>query len=199
MYSYIEGKLEEKNPAYVILDNNGIGYLINITLNTFSKLKDKDNFRLYTHHAIKNEATTPVGFVLYGFADKQERVLFRHLISVSGVGSTTALLMLSSLATDKIYNAIVQNNPAVLQSVKGIGAKSAQRIILDLKDKLEKANISSELIGISHNTNQDEALSALTVLGFNKVVAEKALNRVIDKQGSDLAVELLIKEALKLL
>lgn len=108
MYSYIEGRLEEKNPAYVILDNNGIGYLINITLNTFSKLKEKDNFRLYTHHAIKNEATTPVGFVLYGFADKQERVLFRHLISVSGVGSTTALLMLSSLAPDKIYHAILQ-------------------------------------------------------------------------------------------
>ncbi len=199
MYSYIEGKLEEKNPAYVVLDNNGIGYLINITLNTFSKLKDKNNFRLYVHHAIKNEATTPVGFVLYGFADEHERLLFRHLISVSGVGSATALLMLSSLSPDKIYNAIIQGDAPVLQSVKGIGAKSAQRIIIDLKDKLEKGNIPAEIMGISHNTNKDEALSGLTVLGFNKVVAEKALNRVIGKQGNGLAVELLIKEALKLL
>jgi len=199
MYSYIEGKLAEKNPAYVIIDNSGIGYLINITLNTFSKLKDKDNFRLHTHHAIKNEATTPVGFVLYGFADVEERALFRQLISVSGVGSTTALLMLSSLSPEKIYTAIIQGNAPVLQAVKGIGAKSAQRIIIDLKDKLEKANISSEILNISHNTGKEEALSGLIVLGFNKIVAEKALNKVIARHGNDLAVEHLIKEALKLL
>ncbi len=199
MYSYIEGKLEEKNPAYVVIDNNGIGYLINITLNTFSKLKDKEHFRLHTHHAIKNEATTPVGFVLYGFADVQERVLFRHLISVSGVGSATALLMLSSLSPEKIYTAIIQGNTPVLQSVKGIGAKSAQRIIIDLKDKLEKANISSEILSVPHNTGKEEALSGLIVLGFNRLAAEKAMNKVITKYGHDLAVEQLIKEALKLL
>lgn len=199
MYSYIEGKLEEKNPAYVVIDNNGIGYLINITLNTFSKLKDKEKFRLYTHHAIKNEATTPVGFVLYGFAEVQERALFRHLISVSGVGSNTAVLMLSSLSPEKIYSAIIQDNAKVLQSVKGIGAKSAQRIIIDLKDKLEKANVSTEILDVSYNTGKEEALSGLVILGFNKATAEKALNKVITKHGQDIAVEELIKQALKLL
>ena len=199
MYSYIEGKLTEKNPAFVVVDCNGIGYMINISLNTFTKLKDKDNFRLLTHLAIKNEATTPVGFVLYGFADKEERNLFRQLISVSGVGNSTALLMLSSLTPEKLYHAIVNNNPSVLQSVKGIGAKSAQRIIIDLKDKLEKWEISPEIISVTHNTNKDEALSGLTVLGFNKIASEKALNKILEKHGTDLPVEVLIKEALKIL
>ena len=117
MYAYIEGKLTDKNPAYAIIDCNGIGYMINISLNTFSKLKNKDQFRLYTHLSIKNEATTPVGFVLYGFADETERHLFRQLISVSGVGNTTALLMLSSLSPEKLHAAIVENNVAVLQSL----------------------------------------------------------------------------------
>ncbi|MBC8487727.1 MAG: Holliday junction branch migration protein RuvA [Bacteroidetes bacterium] len=199
MYSYIEGKLTEKNPAFVVVDCNGIGYMINISLNTFSKLKDKDHFRLLTHLAIKNEATTPVGFVLYGFADQEERNLFRQLISVSGVGNSTALLMLSSLTPEKLYSAIIHNNPSVLQSVKGIGAKSAQRIIIDLKDKLEKWEISPEIISVTHNTNKDEALSGLTVLGFNKIASEKALNKILEKHGADLPVEVLIKEALKIL
>jgi len=199
MYSYIEGKLTEKNPAFVVVDCNGIGYMINISLNTFTKLKDKDRFRLLTHLAIKNEATTPVGFVLYGFADQEERNLFRQLISVSGVGNSTALLMLSSLTPKKLYNAIINNNPSVLQSVKGIGTKSAQRIIIDLKDKLEKWEISPEIISVTHNTNKDEALSGLTVLGFNKIASEKALNKILVKHGADLPVEVLIKEALKIL
>ncbi|MEZ5196074.1 MAG: Holliday junction branch migration protein RuvA [Bacteroidales bacterium] len=199
MYAFVEGKLVEKNPAYAVVECGGIGYMINISLNTFSQLKDRNNFRLYTHMAIKNEATTPVGFVLYGFGDEQERQLFRHLISVSGVGHSTALLMLSSLSSDKIYNAIVNSDTATLQSVKGIGAKSAQRIIIDLKDKLEKGKISSEFINIVYNTNKDEALSGLTVLGFHKVAAEKALNKVLSKQGADLPIEELIKEALKIL
>jgi len=199
MYSYIEGKLTEKNPAFVVVDCNGIGYMINISLNTFTKLKDKDRFRLLTHLAIKNEATTPVGFVLYGFADQEERNLFRQLISVSGVGNSTALLMLSSLTPEKLYNAIINNNPSVLQSVKGIGTKSAQRIIIDLKDKLEKWEISPEIISVTHNTNKDEALSGLTVLGFNKIASEKALNKILVKHGADLPVEVLIKEALKIL
>jgi Holliday junction DNA helicase RuvA len=199
MYSYIKGELVEKNPAYVVLDCNGIGYIINISLNTFTKLKDKKHFKLHTHFSIKNEATTPVGFVLYGFAEEAERKLFRQLISVSGVGSATALLMLSSLPAEKLLDAIINNNPAVLQSVKGIGAKSAQRIIIDLKDKLEKEGISTGFIGEIHNTNKDEALSGLTVLGFNKAIAEKALNKVFNKLGTDVPVETLIKEALKIL
>lgn len=199
MYSFIEGKLVEKNPAYVVVDCNGIGYMINISLNTYSNLKDKDQFRLFTHLAIKNEATTPVGFVLFGFAEEEERQLFRQLISVSGVGNTTALLMLSSLTPEKLLNAIINNNPGVLQSVKGIGAKSAQRIIIDLKDKLEKGRISSEILSISHNTNKEEALTGLTILGFNKIAADKALSRIIEKQEAELQVEELIKEALKIL
>ena len=199
MYSYIEGKLAEKNPAYAILDCNGIGYMIHISLNTYSKLKDQDFFKLFTHLAIKNEATTPVGFVLFGFAEEQERQLFRQLISVSGIGNNTAMLMLSALAPQKIYQAILENNPDILQSVKGIGAKSAQRIIIDLKDKIEKGKLSQEIMPAQYNTNKDEALSGLTVLGFNKIAAEKALNKIAEKVGGDLPVEVLIKEALKIL
>jgi Holliday junction DNA helicase RuvA len=199
MYSYIEGKLAEKNPAYAIVDCNGIGYMIHISLNTYSKLKDQDFFKLFTHLAIKNEATTPVGFVLFGFAEEQERQLFRQLISVSGIGNNTAMLMLSALAPQKIYQAILENNPDILQSVKGIGAKSAQRIIIDLKDKIEKGKLSQEIMPAQYNTNKDEALSGLTVLGFNKIAAEKALNKIAEKVGGDLPVEVLIKEALKIL
>lgn len=199
MYAYINGKLVEKNPAFAVVECNGIGYLINISLNTYSRLKDQDNFKLYTHLAIKNEATTPVGFVLYGFADEQERQLFRQLISVSGIGNSTAMLMLSSLSPEKIYQAIVENNPSILQSVKGIGGKSALRIIIDLKDKIEKGRITGDLITTTHNTNIEEALSGLTVLGFNKAAAEKALNKVAQQQNRDLPVEVLIKEALKIL
>lgn len=189
----------EKNPAFVVIDCHGIGYLINISLNTFSKIKDRTDARLFTHFAIKNEATTPVGFVLFGFAEVQERYLFRQLISVSGIGNNTAMLMLSSLTPDKIYRAIVENNTDMLQSVKGIGAKSAQRIIIDLKDKLEKEKLPHEILIGKYNTNKMEALSGLIVLGFNKVAAEKALNRIIENQDRELAVEILIKEALKIL
>ena len=199
MYSYIEGKLIEKNPAFAVIECQCIGYMINISLNTYARLKDKDHFKLYTHLAIKNEATTPVGFVLFGFADKKERQFFRQLISVSGVGQSTAMLMLSSLTTDQLYSAIIENKTSVLQSIKGIGAKSAQRIIIDLKDKLEKGKLSSEIISSVHNTNKDEALSGLTVLGFNKLTADRALSKIIEKGGADLPVEELIKEALKIL
>lgn len=199
MYSFIQGKLVEKNPAFVVLENHGIGYMINISLNTFTQLKSAESFKLFTHHAIKNEATTPVGFILFGFADEQERELFRQLISVSGVGNSTALLMLSSLSPNKLVEAIVDGNAAVLQGVKGIGAKSAQRIVIDLKDKLEKGNLSAEIVKTSHNTNRDEALSGLTVLGFNKNRAESALNKIIKKFGAELPIEELIKEALKIL
>ncbi len=199
MYSYIEGKISELNPAYAVLDCQGIGYEINISLNTFSQIKDSQACKLYTHLAIKNEATTPTGFVLYGFAEQGERALFRMLISVSGIGSNTAILMLSSLSPDQLYAAIRENNAALLQSVKGIGAKSAQRIIIDLKDKLDKGKGASDFLVSTYNTNRDEALSGLTVLGFNKSGAEKAMDKVIKKLGPDAAVEELIKEALKIL
>lgn len=199
MYEYIEGRLTEKNPAYVTIESNGIGYLINISLNTFARIKELDHTRLFTHFTIRNEATNPVGFSLFGFADKQERHLFRLLVSVSGIGNSTAMLMLSSLTPDRIYQAILENNTSALQSVKGIGAKTAQRIIIDLKDKVEKEKQPGEIIQHRYNTNKAEALSGLIVLGFNKLTAEKALNRITENQEKDLPVEILIKEALKIL
>jgi Holliday junction DNA helicase RuvA len=199
MYSYIEGRIVEKNPTYTVLDVGGIGYILHISLNTYSLLDGKKVVKLYTHHAIKNEATTPVGFVLYGFAEEKEKDLFRHLISVSRVGASTALLMLSSLTADEIYHAIVNQEYKVLESVKGIGAKAAQRIVVDLKDKLEKDVPVLEKITVKHNTNKVEALSALTMLGFNKSSAEKVIDKIIKESDHELSVEELIKTSLKVL
>ncbi|MBN2173442.1 MAG: Holliday junction branch migration protein RuvA [Bacteroidales bacterium] len=199
MYNYIEGKLVEKNPAFVVIDCQGVGYILNISLNTYSQVKDLDRCRIYVHLAIKNEATTPVGFVMFGFAEEHERQLFRHLISVSGIGNNTAMLMLSSLSPGQLVDAILTNNAGLLQSVKGIGAKSAQRIVIDLKDKFEKGKLPQEIVSGGHNTNKEEALSGLTVLGFHKAAAEKALKKIMDQQGYDLPIEILIKEALKIL
>ena len=191
MYDFIKGKLIEKNPASAVIDCNGVGYLINISLNTYSKLKD-ENCLLYTHLAVREDAMS-----LYGFFDKDERQLFRMLISVSGVGSSTAQLILSSLSPEKAVEAIVNNNISMLQSVKGIGNKTAQRIILDLRDKISKVNISKDILSSTHNTNREEALSGLVMLGFSKQSAEKTLDRIISQKGDALSVEDLIKLALQ--
>ena len=193
MYEYLKGNLIEKNPTFVVLETNGIGYMINISLNTFAKIKDLDNSKLFVHFYVREDAQ-----ILYGFADKTERELFRFLLSVSGVGASTARLILSSLSTEEIYDAITSGKPTVLQSVKGIGGKTAQRIVIDLKDKLSKAEITLEKVDYSHNTLKDEALSGLLILGFTKVSATKAIDRII-RQGSADSVEALIKEALKIL
>jgi len=193
MYEFISGKLIDKNPAFVVLENNGIGYLVNISLNTFSKIKDKPEAKLFIHFYVREDAQ-----IFYGFADEIERELFRFLLSVSGVGASTARLILSALTTEELYDAIVFGRAAVLQGVKGIGGKTAQRIIIDLKDKLIKAGIALEKVDVSHNTLKDEALSGLLILGFNKSSAEKALRSVLS-QGPVNNVEYLIKEALKIL
>ncbi|HDO28148.1 MAG TPA: Holliday junction branch migration protein RuvA [Bacteroidetes bacterium] len=193
MYEFITGKLVEKNPAYVVLENHGIGYMINITLNTFSKIKDQGQAKLFTHFHVREDAQ-----ILYGFADVAERQLFRYLLTVSGVGAGTARLILSSLTTEEVYEAITRGNADVLQGVKGIGGKTAQRIIIDLRDKLQKAGIELEKVDFPHNTIKDEALSGLLILGFNKTAVEKALNRIL-KQEAVTNVENLIKEALKIL
>ncbi len=193
MYEFLSGKLAEKNPTYVVIENNGIGYMINISLNTFSKIKDLNDVKLFTHFYVREDAQ-----ILFGFADETERELFRFLLSVSGVGASTARLILSSLTTEEVYEAITQGNAPVLQSVKGVGGKTAQRIIIDLGDKLTKAGIELEKVDFSHNTLKDEALSGLLILGFNKTTAEKAVNRIL-KRGSVSSVEELIKEALKAL
>jgi Holliday junction DNA helicase RuvA len=193
MYEFLSGKLITKNPAYVVIENNGIGYMVNISLNTFSKVKDLQEAKLFTHFHVREDAQ-----IFYGFADETERELFRYLLSVSGVGASTARLILSSLSTEDLYEALTLGKAAVLQNVKGIGGKTAQRIVIDLKDKLAKADIGVEKVDFSHNTLKDEALSGLLILGFNKSVASKAIDRAI-KQGSVDSVEVLIKEALKIL
>ena len=193
MYEYLQGVLAEKNPTNVVLENNGIGYLVNISLNTFSKIKDLQETKLFTHFYVREDAQ-----ILYGFADEVERELFRFLLSVSGVGASTARLILSSLTTEEVHVAITQGQSSVLQSVKGVGGKTAQRIVIDLKDKLVKAGIEPDKVDFSHNTLKDEALSGLLILGFNKNSAEKAINKILQKD-SITSVEGLIKEALKIL
>jgi len=193
MYDYLSGKLVEKNPTYVIIDVVGVGYLVNISLTTFSKIKDKENLKIFTYFVVREDAQ-----ILFGFADKNERLLFTYLISVSGVGANTARLILSSLTTEETFDAIVQSKINVLQGVKGIGGKTAQRIIIDLKDKLIKSGIELEKINENHNTIKEEALSGLLILGFNKLSDEKVIDKAL-KDENIVDVEGLIKEALKML
>ena len=195
MYDFIEGTLVEKNPAYAVIDANGIGYLLNISLQTYTAIKGTEqNCRLYTHLVVREDA-----LVLFGFSGQEERELFRHLISVSGVGANTARIILSSLPPNEVVQAIIQADAPLLQRIKGIGVKTAQRIIVDLKDKLSKDIVPLENLDFLHNTKKDEALSGLIILGFPKTIAEKALNKVIHTEGSSLTVEQLIRLALKIL
>ncbi len=194
MYEYFEGKLVEKTPTYAVVDCNGVAYHINISLNTSSKLGAASSCKLYSHMAVREDA-----HVLYGFFDREEREIFRQLISVSGVGAATARMILSSLSAAEIITAISTANVGTFKSVKGIGEKSAQRIIVDLKNKIGKDVNSSPNFLVSHNKTKDEALSALIALGFAKQVAEKALDRTIKSDPADRSVEQLIKDALKLL
>jgi len=194
MYDYIQGRLAEKNPAYAVIDVNGIGYLLNISLHTYTQLREDERCTLYTHLVVRED-----DLLLYGFADTGERELFRQLISVSGVGVNTARIILSSLTPGEVVRAIAEENAALLQRIKGIGAKTAQRIIIDLKDKLSKELIPYEKSGIMHNTKKEEALSGLIILGFPKMLADKALNKIIESEGTGLTVEQLIKHALKVL
>ena len=193
MYVFISGKVTEKTPAYVVIDNHGIGYFINITLNTFTAIGEKEEVKLYTHTQILEDAHN-----LFGFYSQKERDLFELLISVSGVGCNTARLILSSLTVSELSNAIANDDAKTIQSVKGIGTKTAQRIVIDLKDKLKKIDVQTEIFCTPNNTIRTEALSALTILGFNKTAIEKALDKIL-KQNPDASVEALIKEALKTL
>lgn len=191
MIAHIQGKLVEKTPTEVIIECNGVGYQINISLHTFSLLPDSENLKLFTFLQIKEDAHT-----LYGFVEKQERELFKLLISVSGVGASIARTMLSSLAPSQIIQAIASNDLATMQGMKGIGAKTAQRIILDLKEKVLKVYNLDEVSVVQNNTNKDEALSALEVLGFARKAAEKVVDKII-REIPNSSVEQLIKQALK--
>lgn len=191
MITHIQGKLVEKNPTHVVIDCQGVGYFINISLNTFSKLGNDELLKLFTHLQVKEDAHT-----LYGFYSQAEREIFRLLISVSGIGPGTARTMLSSLTPTEVKNAIGAGDVAVIQSVKGIGAKTAQRVILDLKDKVLKIHEVEDINTMPNNTNKDEALSALEVLGFVRKQSEKVVNKILQREP-DLSVENIIKEALK--
>ena len=191
MITHIEGKLVEKNPTDVVIDCNGVGYFLNISLHTYAQIPDREHIKLYTYLQVKEDAHT-----LYGFSTRVEREIFKLLISVSGIGASIARTMLSSLSPDQIKQGIASADVALIQSIKGIGAKTAQRVILDLKDKVLKIYGIDEVSAIQDNTNKSEALSALEVLGFNKKQSEKVLDKLISQQP-DANVETLIKDALK--
>ena len=193
MYAFISGKIAEITPAYAIIDNHGVGYFINITLNTFAAIGEQTEVKLFTHLQVLEDAHN-----LFGFYTAKERDMVELLISVSGVGCNTARLILSSLTVDELSTAIASEDIRTIQAVKGIGSKTAQRLVVDLKDKVKKTDFTETLAEPVNNTVKNEALSALVILGFSKNAASKALDKLL-KQSPDTPVEVLIREALKLL
>ncbi|WP_298904465.1 Holliday junction branch migration protein RuvA [uncultured Psychroserpens sp.] len=191
MITHIQGKLVEKNPTDVVIDCNGVGYLLNISLHTFSQIPDREALKLYAHLIVREDSHT-----LYGFSSVAEREIFKLLISVSGIGANTARTMLSSLSPQQVKEGIAHGDVALIQSIKGIGAKTAARVILDLKDKVLKVYDIDEVSVNKNNTNKDEALSALEVLGFAKKQSERVVDKIVSLQP-DASVETIIKEALK--
>lgn len=192
MYEYLHGVIAELNPAYVVIDCSGVGYLVNISLQTYSAIDGQKEVKIFTHHVVREDAQ-----LLYGFATREERELFRMLVSVSGVGANTARLILSSLSAGNVQKAIVQGDINTLKQIKGIGLKTAQRIIVDLKDKvLGKEAESPQIFASPNNTSRQEALSALVMLGFAKSSAEKVIDQLLASEG-DHTAEGLIKAALK--
>ena len=191
MITHLKGKLIEKNPTNIVLDCNGVGYSVNISLHTFSQLPSGENVKLFIHLQVREDSHT-----LFGFSSKVEREVFRLLISVSGIGASIARTMLSTLSPEQVMEAITQNNIATIQSVKGIGTKTAQRVVLDLKDKIIKIYGLDEVSLVSGNTNRNEALSALETLGFARKQTEKICDDIVNK-NPNASVETIIKQALK--
>ena len=193
MYAFISGKIAELTPAYAVIDNHGVGYFINITLNTFTAIGEQTEVKLYTHLQVLEDAHN-----LFGFYTVKERDMFEMLITVSGVGCNTARLILSSLTVNELSTAIANEDIRTIQAVKGIGSKTAQRLVVDLKDKVRKTEFEEAVVGVVNNAVKQEALTALVTLGFSRNAADKALNKLL-KQNPEASVELLIREALKLL
>lgn len=195
MISYLKGKLAFKDPTHVIIDVNGIGYHVNISLTTYGDLKEQENIMLHTYLHVKEDSHT-----LYGFSNLAEKSMFLNLISISGVGPSTGLMIQSSLSSSELKHAIVHEDVKTIQGVKGVGSKTAQRIILELKDKIKKESLyaeASDFQSSSHNTIRSEALSALVTLGINKSVAEKSIDRILKNSGNTITLEELIKLTLK--
>ncbi|MBK5278664.1 MAG: Holliday junction branch migration protein RuvA [Bacteroidia bacterium] len=193
MIAYLNGKLTRKEPTFVIIDVNGVGYHVSISLNTFTEIKDQEAIRLSTYMHVREDA-----HILYGFSSDTEKTMFQNLISVNGVGPNTAMMVLSYLSTTELKNAILQEDVGTLQAVKGIGGKTAQRLILELKDKFKKG--AEEIGGIpasGHNTMRQEALGALVTLGISKPQAEKSIDAVLRKSGNTISLEELVKQSLK--
>lgn len=193
MYEYIKGQLTEINPTEAVVENNGIGYKLQISLHTFTEIQSLKEVKLFIHHHVREDLQ-----LWYGFSDKEERHIFTLLIEVSGIGTNTARMMLSSMSPAEIRNAIISSDVNRIKSIKGIGLKTAQKVIIELKDKLAKGvSGQTELItGLSHTANADEALSALVMLGFNKAAAEKVIQTLV-REKPEASIEELIKLSLK--
>ena len=191
MIAHLNGKLIEKNPTTLIIECAGVGYEVKISLTTFSAIGPAESIMIFTQHIVREDAQ-----LLYGFATKEEREMFNHLISVSGIGPNTAMIMLSSLSPEEVAHAIQTDDVKTIQGVKGIGIKTAQRVIIDLKDKMLKITFSSENVFVLNNTNRFDALNALVSLGFDKKAVEKAIDKISTGEET---VEQLIKQALKIL
>ncbi|HYX08079.1 MAG TPA: Holliday junction branch migration protein RuvA [Bacteroidales bacterium] len=192
MFEYIAGKIIESSPAYLILENNQTGYFIHVSVNTYSQLPQPGEVcKIFLHQVIREDA-----HLLFGFIDRAEREMFRQLISVSGIGANTARMILSSFSPNDLREAIMEGNVNLLKSIKGIGLKSAQRLIVDLKDKVGKPTTGSEIFAGMNNTIKDESLSALVMLGFGKSVAEKVVDKILT-DNKTITLEDLVKEALK--
>ena len=191
MINFLKGKLAEKSPTQIVIDCNGIGYEVNISLYTYGKLPDDEAIKIYTYLQVREDAQ-----VLYGFMDKAEREVFTKLISVSGIGASTARMMFSSLSPEEVVDAIANGDVETIKSVKGIGLKTAQRVIVDLKDKITKVDQSSEVLPFQNNTNKEEALSALVTLGYSKKQAENSVQKIL-KDNPEATIEYIIKTALK--
>jgi len=194
MIAFLKGKLVHKEPTYVLVEVNGVGYHVNISLNTFSEIKDREAITLATYLQVREDA-----HILYGFANESEKAMFQNLISVNGVGPGTAMVVLSYLNPEELRRAIIQEDAATLQAVKGIGGKTAQRLVLELKDKLRKSapEENAAISGITHNTMRQEALTALMTLGISRVAAEKSIDAVLKKSGNNISLEELVKQSLK--
>lgn len=190
MITQLRGRLVEKSPTSVVIDCQGIGYLVNISLFTYGQLKDDENIQLYTHLQVREDAHT-----LYGFSTDLERQLFRLLIGISGIGANTARTMLSSLSPSEIGQAIQNDQVNVIQSVKGIGAKTAQRVVIELRDKVQSVIADAGIPAVSSNTNREEALSALVVLGYQTKSCVKILDELLS-MDAEMSVERLIRNAL---
>ncbi|MFZ5971058.1 MAG: Holliday junction branch migration protein RuvA [Bacteroidota bacterium] len=194
MIAFLKGRLVHKEPTHVIIDVNGVGYQVSISLSTFSEIKDREDIQLSTHLHVREDAQ-----VLYGFSAPAEKSMFQHLISVNGIGPNTAMVVLSYMPPADLRAAIVREDAATLQSIKGIGGKTAQRLILELKDKLRKDVPEEVTTGVSpsYNKTKQEALTALMTLGIPRAAAEKSIDTVLKKSGNSLTLEDLVKQALK--